>query len=142
MRYARAGSAAEREALHQQAEALRRSYGGYGGGRDGSGYVTQTPLSARIRAQTEALGSYGSFRYPEEEAYRKALREVTEREPFAYDMEADPLYRQYAEQYRREGRRATEDTLGRVSARTGDLASSYAVTAARPLRTAQGKPGT
>ena len=91
----------------------------------------QTPLTAAVRSGTQAVADYGSFRYPEEEAYRKALREVTEREPFAYDMEADPLYRQYAEQYRREGDRATEDTLGRVSARTGGLASSYAVTAAR-----------
>lgn len=50
---------------------------------------------------------------------------------FSYNYEEDPLYKQYAEAYTRNGQRAMEDTLGQVSARTGGLASSYAGSAAQ-----------
>ena len=48
---------------------------------------------------------------------------------FEYNPETDPLYRALATQYTRNGRRAMDDTLAKVSARTGGLASSYAATA-------------
>lgn len=62
------------------------------------------------------------------------LSSIMDREPFSYDAESDPLYQQYREQYRREGERAMQDTLGQVSARTGGLASSWASTAAQQQR--------
>lgn len=51
--------------------------------------------------------------------------------PFQYNYAADPVYQAYAAQYQRDGRRAMEDTLAQVSARTGGLASSYAGAAAQ-----------
>lgn len=56
---------------------------------------------------------------------------ILNREPFSYDAEADPVYQQYKSQYMRNGRRAMEDTLGQVSARTGGLANSYASAASQ-----------
>ncbi len=59
-----------------------------------------------------------------------ALRAV---KPFAYDPESDPLFHGYKETYTREGKRAMQDTIGEVSARTGGLASSYATSAAQQV---------
>lgn len=53
------------------------------------------------------------------------------REAFRYSPEEDPAYLQYAEAYQKEGKRAMQDTLGQLSARTGGLASSYAGAAAQ-----------
>ena len=41
------------------------------------------------------------------------------RNAFNYNAEDDPLYQQYAKDYTRRGQQAMEDTLGKVSARTG-----------------------
>ena len=51
--------------------------------------------------------------------------------PFQYNYATDPVYQAYAAQYQRDGRRAMEDTLAQVAARTGGLASSYAGAAAQ-----------
>lgn len=51
------------------------------------------------------------------------------RRPFAYDINADALYRQYRDQYAALGSRAMEDTMGRAQAMTGGYANSYAQTA-------------
>lgn len=48
---------------------------------------------------------------------------------FKYSLNADPLYRQYREQYVKNGERAMADTVGRVSALSGGYGSSYAATA-------------
>lgn len=56
--------------------------------------------------------------------------ELLNRSEFKYNAESDPLYKQYADIYKREGGRAMADTLGAVAANTGGLASSYAAGAA------------
>ena len=50
---------------------------------------------------------------------------------FNYNVNADPLYQQYAEQYNRNGQNAMRNALAQISARTGGMASSYAGTAAQ-----------
>ena len=47
-----------------------------------------------------------------------------------FDPSTDPVWQAYQKQYRREGQRATEDTLGRYAAMTGGMPSTAAVTAA------------
>ena len=63
------------------------------------------------------------------EVLRRAAQRVLDGEGFSYDPDKDPSYRQYEKTYTRLGKRAMEDTVGKVSARTGGLASSYAQTA-------------
>lgn len=53
------------------------------------------------------------------------LDELEHRAPFSYDAEADPLYRQYREQYQTLGRQAMEDTVGQAAGLTGGYGSSY-----------------
>ena len=103
----------------------RSLYGGYTGGSDGSRYYADEPTD--------------SFRFSEAPAYRGSsyqkqagslAEELRSTAPFRYDPETDPNWSAYRKQYRREGERATADALGKASAATGGLPSSWAVTAA------------
>ena len=58
------------------------------------------------------------------------LQSILNREEFSYDYATDPTYLAYADQYKRLGDRAREDTLGDVAGLTGGYASSWATTAA------------
>ncbi len=91
----------------QAAEAAAGSSGGYGGNYGGSGGY-QDSYAGQIKSITDKIMNRG---------------------PFSYDYQTDPLYQQYAKEYTRLGQRAMDDTLAKVSARTGGLASSYAASA-------------
>ena len=56
---------------------------------------------------------------------------ILNREEFTYNPDTDETYLQYKDSYTRGGQRAQQDTLGQVAARTGGLASSYAVSASQ-----------
>ena len=99
---------------HTQMEAIRARYN-YSGGADGSGY----------RALAKTVPEYRS-RYDAQK--QQALQELN-REPFSYDAERDPLYVQLRAQYAAAGKQAMDDTVAKVAARTGGLASSYAAKA-------------
>ena len=58
------------------------------------------------------------------------LNSILNRDPFSYDYTTDPSYHAYADQYKRLGDRAREDTLGNVAAMNGGYASSWAASAA------------
>lgn len=62
------------------------------------------------------------------------VNKAINREVFQYDPATDAAYQSYAKQYARLGDEAARDTLADVSANTGGLASSYAVTAAQQAR--------
>lgn len=57
------------------------------------------------------------------------LNDILNREDFSYNMNADPLYQQYKEQYVQNGKKAMMDTLGQATALTGGYLNSYATTA-------------
>lgn len=57
------------------------------------------------------------------------LNGILNREKFNYNVNADPLYNQYKEQYINNGKTAMLDTVANASALTGGYANSYAVTA-------------
>ena len=94
-------------------------------------------------APTFSYGGGGSslpaFSYENAPQYTNAYQEqinqmidgILNKDAFSYDVNTDPLYAQYKDQYTRLGNQAMTDTLGQVSARTGGLASSYAGTAAQ-----------
>lgn len=58
------------------------------------------------------------------------LNDILNREDFSYDPLNDPLYQQYAAQYKREGDRAMRDTLAEAAASAGGM-NTYAITAAQ-----------
>lgn len=57
------------------------------------------------------------------------LNGILNREKFKYNINADPLYNQYKEQYINNGKKAMMDTIANASALTGGYSNSYAVTA-------------
>lgn len=79
--------------------------------------------------QRGALGPYDDS--AARNIYQAYLNQRNAMGPFQYNYAADPVYQAYAAQYQRDGRRAMEDTLAQVAARTGGLASSYAGAAAQ-----------
>lgn len=71
-----------------------------------------------------------SYKNPYAEQLDALTGKYLNRGPFTYDYTTDPLYQQYQKEYTRLGQRAMDDTIAKVSARTGGLASSYAGSAA------------
>ena len=126
---AEARAAAERGetdwgSAHDYVEGIRAQYG-YTGGKDGSEYQRTAGAGATdyysLPAKTTQYG----------DTIRALVEKYMGRKPFSYNAEDDPIYRQYAKSYGDAGRRAMQDTLAQVSARTGGLASSYATTASQ-----------
>ena len=64
----------------------------------------------------------------------RLLKKLLNTKAFSYNPYDDDLYEFYRQQYIREGDRAMEDLLGELSASTGGVASSYAVSAAAQAR--------
>lgn len=120
-----AGDQAGMDAAHRQAESIRNQYG-YSGGRDGSQYIPSGTPSREF--SYESAPEYVS-RYQSQ--IDDLTQEILNREPFQYNYQEDPVYKQYAQSYTRAGQRAMQDVLAQVSARTGGLASSYASTASQ-----------
>lgn len=87
-----------------------------------SAAVTDAEAAYRAAAQ----GGPGAYQSPYAAQLDELYGRLAGREAFSYDPDSDALYRRYAEQYRRLGRRAMEDTQGRAAALTGGYASSYA----------------
>lgn len=83
---------------------------------------------------SELLTQYGN-KTPEYESKNSTqidalLNSILNRQDFKYDYTTDPSYLAYADQYKRLGDRAREDTLGNVAALNGGYASSWATSAA------------
>lgn len=85
-------------------------------------------LAERIAAQEAAKpgdwtgGTYG-------QQIDDALGKILNRQPFSYNLNADPLYNQYKDQYIRGGKLAMQDTMGQAAQLTGGYGNSYASTA-------------
>lgn len=54
---------------------------------------------------------------------------ILSREAWEYDVESDPAYQAYKEQYQREGNRAYQDAVAAMSGNTGGMMNSAAMTA-------------
>lgn len=124
---------------NERANALRRHYGYYSGGSDGSQYISTGRLPGQIDGKLEEIGSFGSFDYGQDapsynNAYageqRRLLDSIINRPEFSWSKETDPQWSSYKKSYLREGERATADALGQASAASGGRPSSYAVSAA------------
>ena len=50
---------------------------------------------------------------------------IQNREQFAYDVNADPLYQQYKDKYVTQGKTAMKDTMGQAAGLTGGYGSTY-----------------
>lgn len=71
----------------------------------------------------------GEFSSKYSDEIESVLKSILNREKFNYNINADPLYNQYREQYVNNGKKAMMDTIANASALTGGYANSYAVSA-------------
>ena len=76
--------------------------------------------------QQQAPGAYQSGYGAQIDAL---LAKLDSRPGFQYDLQGDTLYRQYQQQYQKQGKAAMEDTVGTAAGLTGGYGSSYATTA-------------
>lgn len=135
--YMKATDDAGRRAANQRANAIRRQYGGYTGGTNGSSFkkdstyfVHQDPYADQMDAALDKLLGYEDFKNPYQGQIDQTLGKLTGRDPFSYDAESDPIFQQYRKTYLREGQRANEDTMGNYATMTGGMPSTAAATAA------------
>lgn len=126
--YDAATTAEQRTLANEAANELRRSYGNYSGGADGSKYY----------ADGVGTASQSSFVYPSAPEYENPyaeqqqalLDELLNREEFSWSKEEDPQWGSLKKSYLREGERASANALAQASAASGGRPSSFAVTAA------------
>lgn len=88
------------------------------------------PLESSVEYWANQIYQNGKFLNPYQAGYDAKYAAIMNRQPFSYDLESDPQWQAYRDQYSRLGQRAYDDALARMSARTGGLASSYAGSAA------------
>ena len=104
-----------------QTAAVPRAAAADGGYRPSA--AVEEAYAAYETARENAPGEY-------ESPYAQELEElyalIDGRQPFTYDAESDPLYRQYRQQYVRLGQRAMEDAQGSAAALTGGYGSTWA----------------
>jgi len=132
-----------KQEANNRANAIRQYYGNYHGGDDGlQGVYSPTykkPERAAQNENVEALfnkynsafqGKAPTWTPQYEKEIAGLLSDLGNREAFSYDMNKDPLYQQYRDQYIREGQRAMKDTAAQTAALTGGYGSTYGAIAA------------
>ncbi len=90
--------------------------------------------SATVQSAENALSDWeknkpGEYESKYSQQIESLLNDILNREEFSYNLNADPLYQQYREQYVENGKKAMMDTVGDATALTGGYANSYAINA-------------
>lgn len=89
---------------------------------DLSEQIRQTALESATGYNGQQAPSYaGTY----EDQLASIYDKIQNREPFQYDMNADPLYQNYKDQYIQGGKLAMKDTMGQAAALTGGYGSTY-----------------
>ena len=136
--YANAQTPEQRALINAQANELRKNYGYYSGGADGSSYISTGKYAPKIDETLDKIGSFKPFEYGSAPSYENRFQQKQQelldaalnRDPFSWSKETDPQYSSYKKTYLREGERATADALAKASAASGGRPSSFAVNAA------------
>ncbi len=83
----------------------------------------------REQALERALANTSTERPTYAGTFEDQLSAITDkilnREQFSYDVNADPLYQNYKDQYIQQGKLAMKDTMGQAAALTGGYGSTY-----------------
>lgn len=91
------------------------------------GQETRNPYDNAKPEGAQAAGAGGGYSSNPYEAQANALfQRLMTRGDFAYDLQGDPLYRQYADQYAQLGKQAMRDTTGTAASLTGGYGNSFA----------------
>lgn len=80
---------------------------------------------AAMQALDAARGQAPTYNDTYGDQLNALYAEITGRDPFKYDLDSDPLYQQYRDQYMMQGQQAMMDTMGQAAALTGGYGSTY-----------------
>ena len=93
-------------------------------------YVQSDAVTQAQQAlQNQQAAKPGQYQSQFQSGLDNLLGKIQNREKFHYDVNADALYQQVAQNYLRQGKHAMMDTMGKAAAMTGGYGNSYAQTA-------------
>ena len=96
----------------------------------GFSYADYTPSDAVTQAQAllqqQMASKPGEYQSAWQGQLSDKISQILNRDKFSYDLNADALYQQYADQYSQKGKMAMMDTMGQAQAMTGGYGNSYA----------------
>ena len=107
---------------NEKANSIRKTYGDYTGGNDGSEYNTER--------KNYEIRNYSKYESPYENEMKKTLKKLQDKKTFSYDYENDPVFKAYYSLYQKLGDDAYERALYESALRTGGMVSSSAISAA------------
>lgn len=81
---------------------------------------------AQAMLQQQMASKPGAYNSAWQGQLNDTISQILNRDKFSYDLNADALYQQYANQYINQGRMAMMDTMGQAAAMTGGYGNSYA----------------
>lgn len=113
------GTSAE-EAPKTSAADMTFTYDGY--------QKSDTIKQAEAQVEQYMANKPGEFSYSKQDQLGAIMDQYMNRDKFSYDLNADALYQQYADQYATQGKMAMMDTMGQAAAMTGGYGNSYAQT--------------
>lgn len=90
---------------------------------------SESVLSAEKNLENWEQNKPESYNSKYSQEIENVLNSILNREKFSYNINADPLYNQYREQYVNNGKKTMLDTIANATALTGGYANSYAVSA-------------
>ena len=87
---------------------------------------SDTVKHAQALLQQQTANKPGAYNSQWQGQLDNVIGQILNRDKFSYDLNADALYQQYANQYVTQGRLAMMDTMGQAAAMTGGYGNSYA----------------
>lgn len=122
--YERASAVGDKVAMakaNATANRIRKQYGGYEGGSDGSAYY---PVKiAEVSSRPTYTSDYS-------EPAKKVRQDILSRAEFTFDLESDPMYKLYEKVYTKAGNDAYDRAMATGALKTGGIVNTNAVTAA------------
>ena len=90
---------------------------------------SQSVLDAQDYLKSVMDSGPGSFQSKYTSQIASLYNQIMNRPAFAYDVNKDPLFQQYKDQYTVQGQRAMQDVMGQAAALTGGYGNSWGSTA-------------
>ncbi len=115
-----ANTAPQNTAAPDIAETVDPGYKGYA--------PSDTVKQAQALLRQQMANKPGEYSSQYADQIQAMLDKMLNREEFRYDLNGDALYRQYADQFSRQGKLAMMDTIGQAAAMTGGYGNSYGQT--------------
>lgn len=96
----------------------------------GQGYQESANVgNAKKYLQSVIDNKPGEYKSKYDNQLNTLYEQIMGREPFKYNVNDDPVYQQYKNQYQMLGQQAMQDTVGNAAALTGGYGNSWAATA-------------